>query len=205
VTLSQELLQVAATLSTASLHEAAGKQGALPAGLKPLVPAMRLCGRALPVRCPAGDNLWIHRALAQNAAGEVLVVDCGAGLDFGYWGEVMATAGIARGLGGLVITGGVRDSAALINLGLPTYSATISIRGTTKNPRGDGAVGEPVRIGEVIIRRGDLVVGDTDGVCVLTPEAAQTAIPAAQRRDADEIMILEQVREGALTLDVYKL
>src|SRR5262245_39235634 len=101
----------AAGLSSASLHEASGKQGALPATLKPLSATMWVCGRALPVRCPKGDNLWIHRALAASAAGDVLVVDCGIdGLDFGYWGEVMATAAMARGLAGLVITGGVRDS-----------------------------------------------------------------------------------------------
>jgi len=166
---------------------------------------MRVCGRALPVRCPAGDNLWIHRALAESCAGDALVVDCGAGVDFGYWGEIMATAAVARGLAGLVITGGVRDSLALIALGLPTFSACISIRGTIKNPRGDGAVGDTVRIGDVLVRKGDLVFGDADGVCVLTPQIAAAAVPAAAQRDADETGILDQVRAGALTLNVYSL
>jgi 4-hydroxy-4-methyl-2-oxoglutarate aldolase len=199
------LIIAAAQLSSASLHEAARKAGALPAVLKPLDPAMRLCGRALPVRCPAGDNLWIHRALAEARKGEVLVVDTGAGVDFGYWGEIMATAAMARGLAGLVITGGVRDSLRLIELGLPTFSAGVSIRGTAKDPNGAGAVGEPVRIGEVVVRRGDLVFGDADGVVVLDPKATALAVPAALQRDADEVAILEQVRAGALTLDVYKL
>jgi 4-hydroxy-4-methyl-2-oxoglutarate aldolase len=199
------LIIAAAQLSSASLHEAARKAGALPAVLKPLDPAMRLCGRALPVRCPAGDNLWIHRALAEARKGEVLVVDTGAGVDFGYWGEIMATAAQARGLAGLVITGGVRDSLRLIELGLPTFSAGVSIRGTAKDPNGAGAVGEPVRIGEVVVRRGDLVFGDADGVVVLDPKATALAVPAALQRDADEVAILEQVRAGALTLDVYKL
>jgi 4-hydroxy-4-methyl-2-oxoglutarate aldolase len=199
------LVAAAAQLSSASLHEAARRAGALPAALKPLDPAMRLCGRALPVRCPAGDNLWIHRALAEARDGDVLVVDTGAGVDFGYWGEIMATAAIARGLAGLVITGGVRDSLRLIELGLPTFSAGVSIRGTAKDPNGAGAVGEPVRIGEVVVRRGDLVFGDADGVVVLDPKAAALAVPAALQRDADEVAILAQVRAGALTLDVYKL
>ncbi|HET6970087.1 MAG TPA: RraA family protein [Phenylobacterium sp.] len=204
-TVGDDLVAAAAGLSSASLHEAARKAGALPAALKPIDPAMRLCGRALPVRCPAGDNLWIHRALADAQPGEVLVVEAGAGVDFGYWGEIMATAAIARGLAGLVIAGGVRDSLRLIELGLPTFSAGISIRGTAKDPKGAGAVGEPVRIGEVVVRRGDLVFGDADGVVVLDPETAAAAVPAAAQRDADEVAILEQVRAGALTLDVYKL
>ena len=199
------LIAAASPLSAASLHEAAGRLGALPAVLKPLSPSMRLCGRALPVRCPAGDNLWIHRALAAAQPGDVLVVDTGGGVDFGYWGEIMATAAVARGVAGLIITGGVRDSLALIALGLPTFSACVSIRGTVKNPKGDGAVGEPVRIGEVVVRQGDLVFGDADGVVALAPDIAQAATPAAAQRDADEVGILEQVRAGALTLDVYKL
>ena len=203
--LSGDLIAAASRLSAASLHEAARKAGALPAALKPLDPTMRLCGRALPVRCPAGDNLWIHRALAVAEPGDVLVVETGAGADFGYWGEIMATAAIARGVAGLVITGGVRDSLQLITLGLATFSAGVSIRGTVKDPSGDGAVGEPVRIGEILVRKGDLVFGDADGVVVLAPDAAKVAVPAAEQRDADEVGILEQIRAGALTLDVYKL
>ena len=190
--------------STATLHEAAGRRGALPSAIKPIDAAMRLAGPALPVRCPPGDNLWIHRALAQAGAGDVLVVDCGPGDEFGYWGEIMGTAAVARGLAGLVITGGVRDSLALIDLGLPTFSGRICIQGTGKDAQGDGAVGEPVRIGGVVIRKGDLVVGDADGVLVLSPEEAARAVPAARERDGKEAAILEQVRAGALTLDVYK-
>ena len=191
--------------ASASLHEAAGRIGALPSRIKPVADDMALYGPALPVRCPPGDNLWIHRALAEAKAGDVLVVDCGPGDEFGYWGEIMATAAIARGVAGLVITGGVRDKRALVALGLPTFSGTICIQGTGKNAALDGAVGEPVRIGSVTIRRGDVVVGDADGVMVLTPAQASVAVPASFDRDRKEESILEQVRAGALTLDVYNL
>lgn len=203
--LDAALLAEAAKLSTATLHEAAGKAGALPAAIKPVDPIMRLGGRALPVKCPPGDNLWIHRALAVAGPGDVLVVATGDGVEFGYWGEIMATAAQARGIAGLVITGGVRDVDALRRLGLPTFSACICIRGTVKDPAGDGAVGEPVRIGDVTVSKGDLVVGDADGVVVLTPAKARTAVPASFVREEQEAAILERVRAGALTLDVYNL
>lgn len=195
----------ASGLSAASLHEAAGRTGALPSRLKPIDRSMRACGPALPVRCPPGDNLWIHRAIAAAQPGDILVVDCGPGNEFGYWGEIMATAAIVRGVAGLVITGGVRDSLELVKLGLPTFSGNICITGTGKDPAGDGAVGEPVRIGEINIRLGDLVLADSDGVLALSPEAAERAIPHARSRDAKEIDILDQIRAGALTLDVYNL
>lgn len=203
--LSDALLERAARLSAATLHEAAGRVGALPSSLLPIERSMRTVGRALPVRCPGGDNLWIHHALAQAETGDVLVVETGPnGADFGYWGEIMATAAQVRGIAGLVITGGVRDSLRLIEMGLPTFSSRITIRGTAKDPCGDGAVGEPVRIGDVVVRRGDLVFGDADGVVVLSPKQAGLAIPASEKRDADEIAIIEKLKGGALTLDVYK-
>jgi len=204
--ISDKLLDRGERLSVATMHEAAGRCGALPDDLRPLDSAMRVIGRALPVRCPSGDNLWIHRAIARARPQDVIIVEVGAsGTAFGYWGEIMASAAIARGVAGLVINGGVRDSTRLIELGLPTFSARITVRGTTKDPAKDGAVGEPIRLGDVIIRHGDLVLGDADGVIALTPNQARRAIPASERREADERDIIERIGSGALTIDIYNL
>lgn len=197
-------VQDTAMPGTASIHEAAGRIGALPSHIKPLCSAMRLAGPALPVLCPAGDNLWIHRALLNANPGDVLIVDCGDGDEYGYWGEIMATAATASGIAGLVITGGVRDSLALIELGLPTFAGRICIRGTGKDSSGKGSVGDAITIGAVEVRRGDLVVGDADGVLVLSQDVAAWAVPAARERDLREIDILERVRAGEPTLEVYK-
>ena len=203
--LDDALLARAAALGTASLHEAAGRVGALPHAIKPLSPTMHAAGRALPVRSPVGDNLWLHRAIALAAPGDMLVIDAGAGEGFGYWGEIMATAAQARGIAGLVITGGVRDSLRLIALGLPTFSTGVAIRGTGKDPHGDGAVGEPVRIGEIVVRRGDLIVGDADGVFAIPAARALEAIDAAERRDAGEQDYLRRIAAGETTIDIYRL
>jgi 4-hydroxy-4-methyl-2-oxoglutarate aldolase len=117
----------------------------------------------------------------------------------------MATSALAQGVAGLVITGGVRDSLALIVLGLPTFSGRICIRGTGKDPSGDGAVGEPVFIGSIMINRGDLVIGDADGVLVLPAGSAEAAVAAARERDDKEVDILKRVRAGQPTLEVYNL
>ena len=79
-------------LSSATVHEAAGRLGALPSVIKPLSPEMHLATRAFPVRIPPGDNLWLHRAVYAATRGEVLVVDTGGGLEYGYWGEILAEA-----------------------------------------------------------------------------------------------------------------
>ncbi len=203
--LDAPLLARAARLSSATLHEAAGKRGALRAALKPLAAAQRVCGPALPVRSPPGDNLWLHRAIYAARPGEVLVVEVGDGLEYGYWGEVMAVAAQARGLAGLVITGGVRDSLRMVEIGFPVFAATTCVRGTRKDPRGAGAVGAPVTIGQVTVTRGDLVLGDADGVVVLPAADAAEVVAASERRDREEAIIFERLRAGATTIEIYDL
>lgn len=199
------VLVAARQLTTATLHEASGRRGAFPAGIRPLDRTMHLAGRALPVRCPLGDNLWIHRALEKAAPDDVLVVDTGEGSQFGYWGEVMATMAIAKGVAGLVINGGVRDSLKLVELGFPTFATGTAIHGTEKDVEGDGAVGEAVRIGEVVIRLGDLVVGDGDGVFSCPAGDAEALTSRAVQRDREESEIIRRLQAGASTMEIYGL
>lgn len=208
VTVSPEVVRQAAELPTATLHEAAGKIGALPAAIKPVRPGMRLAGPALPVLSPPGDNLWLHRAIYAAEPGQVLVVAFGEGsdpLEFGHWGEVMAVAAQQRGIAGLVIAGGVRDGDQLAARGFPTFAPSVCIRGTGKDPEGRGAVGEPVRIGDVLVHRGDLVVGDADGVVVLPADQAGADVRAAMERETAEQEIFARIAAGESTLDIYRL
>ncbi|MGQ0280376.1 RraA family protein [Sphingopyxis sp. Q841] len=202
---AEGLFRRASGVGTASLHEAAKRRGALPWSLKPLSPQMAVAGPAFTVRSPLGDNLWLHRALEQAAAGDILVVDAGNGSGFGYWGEVMARAALARGIAGLVLSGGVRDSARLIELGLPTFCLSVAIQGTGKNFAGDGALGEPVRFGDVLVRQNDLIVGDADGLFTIPIAEAPAVIAEAERREIEESAIFARLAAGELTLDIYGL
>lgn len=199
-----DLFARAAPLSTATLHEAAGRVGALPHAIKPLAPTVRVCGPALPVKGPPGDNLRLHHAIYAAAPGEVLVVDTGDD-GFGYWGEVMALAAQVRGIAGLVINGGVRDSQRMVEMGFPVFASAICIRGTGKNPAAPGSIGAPVELGGVVIHRGDLVLGDADGVVVIPKGQAEAAVRKSFERDAEETDIFARLRAGDTTLDIYKL
>jgi 4-hydroxy-4-methyl-2-oxoglutarate aldolase len=192
-------------LSTATAHEAAGKIGALPSAIKPIHPSMRLCGRAFPVKVPPGDNLFLHHAIYQAQPGEVLVVDTGGTPEFGYWGEVMALAAQIRDIAGLVISGGVRDSSRMIDMGFPVFAMTTCIRGTGKDPFGAGALMQPIRIGGTEVRHGDIVLGDNDGVMIMPLERAANIIAEARRRDAAEEQIFQRLHAGETTLQIYGL
>jgi 4-hydroxy-4-methyl-2-oxoglutarate aldolase len=192
-------------LSSATVHEAAGRIGALPSNIKPVAAHMRVCGPAFPVKSPPGDNLHLHHAIYAARPGNVLVVDCGDGAEFGYWGEVMSVAAHAASLGGLVITGGVRDSAKLGDLGFPVFAGNVCIRGTGKDPLGSGSLGARVRIGDVEIAAGDIVIGDADGVVVIPAARFEDVLTQSRARDAAELGYFDRLRAGETTLQIYDL
>jgi len=193
--------------SAATLHEAAGRKGALPAAIRPARPGMRMAGYAFPVAGGAGDNLWLHRALAEAPAGSVLVATMGQGSapDYGYWGEVMTVAAQARGIRGIAIDGGVRDVARLERHGFPVYTTGTAIRGTSKDAQAPGSLGQPIQMGDVRVKQGDLVVGDDDGVVVIPADEAPAVIREGHARDVREQDIFRRLRGGATTLGVYGL
>ncbi|RYZ07322.1 MAG: RraA family protein [Comamonadaceae bacterium] len=190
-------------LGTATIHEAQGQKGAVDPALKPIDSAMRVAGPALTVRCRPGDNLALHYALTKARPGQVVVVDAEGFLNAGPWGDVMSTAAMLRGVAGLVIDGAVRDAQAITDLGFPVFSRGVCIRGTNKYQ--PGVVGEPIVLGGVVVRTGDVVVGDRDGVVVVLQEEVASALAASQAREDKEATFREQLRSGRTTVELINL
>lgn len=203
MTFSTKQLNEAARLGTATLHEAAGRIGALPSAIKPVAANMRIAGPAFTVQVPAGDNLWLHRALYRAEPGAVLVVSTSGGTEWGYWGDILNEAAMARGLGGLVIDGGVRDSAGLAGMAFPVFSNGICINGTIKGFEATAWLEQPIRIGPVVVTQDDLVVGDRDGVVVLPASTVTQALAAGATRERNEADKIARIRAGERTIDIY--
>lgn len=200
--MSDDLRARLAAIDTATIHEAQARLGALDAAIKPAWPAPRTAGRAFTARCHPGDNLAIHRAVAVAEPGDVLVVDAGGHLA-GYWGEVLAVAAQARGIAGLVIDGGCRDVEAVAELGFGMWARGISIAGCVKAT--PGWIGEPIACGGVVVRTGDFIVADGDGVVVVPAELVESTTSAAEARVTKERHMIERLRNGELTLDLFGL
>jgi 4-hydroxy-4-methyl-2-oxoglutarate aldolase len=199
------LIERARAFPTSTLHEAAGKIGALPAAIKPAASSFRICGPAVTVHSPPLDNLWLHRAIYAAKPGDVLVVTVGGHYEAGYWGEVMSTAAKACGLGGLVIDGMVRDGELLEGIGFPVFARGLCMRGTGKDFDARGWINAPVQIDDVVIHPGDLVVGDADGVLALPPDRIEDTLGAAKNREEFEAGVMRRLVEGETTLDVFGL
>ncbi|MBN43646.1 MAG: 4-hydroxy-4-methyl-2-oxoglutarate aldolase [Alphaproteobacteria bacterium] len=198
--LTIEQIAMAVTLPSSTIHEAAGRIGALPAAIKPVAQGMTVCGPAFPVKGPPLDNLALHFGIDEAQPGDVIVADVSGHYEGGYFGEVMCTSARARKLGGLVINGCVRDGNELAQMGWPVFSRGFAMRGTLKDPNGDLCINERIAIGEVIIEPGDLVVGDTDGVVVIPKAAAPKVIEASIKREANEVETMELLAKGETTL-----
>lgn len=203
--LSIDVFKALAVFGTATLHEAAGRIGALPSAIKPVHSGMRVCGPAVTVRSPPGDNLWIHRAIYAATPGDVLLVSTGGEFEYGYWGEIMSHAAATRKLGGLVIDGCVRDHMEIGKIDFPVFARGLCIRGTGKDFGALGWIGAPILVEDVRVQPGDAVIGDADGVVVLPATRAADTAAAAEAREAREREILDRLRGGERSLDIYGL
>ena len=196
-------IKTAAAISTATMHEAGGKIGALPSGIKQAHPSFELCGPAFPVSGPPGDNLWLHRGIASAKPGDILVISVGGHYEAGYWGEIMSTAAQAQKLGGMLIDGCVRDASILPKVGFPVFARGFCMRGTGKDFNGQGTLGKALSIGDIRIEPGDLVRCDADGICVVPLARFDEVMKKSQERDTKEAGVMDRLRKGETTMDVY--
>jgi len=145
----------------------------------------------------------IHAAVEVCRPGDVLVVTTTSPSTDGMFGDLLATSLRARGVLGLVIDAGVRDIAALREMGFPVWSRAVHAQGTVK--ASPGSVNVPVVAGGQIVRPGDIVVADDDGVLALPVATGPAAAAAAAKRLANEAAKREQLAGGTLGLDLYRL
>lgn len=186
------IVEQAAQFPSSILADVAGRRGALSGRIAPLAPTMRFAGPALTVEIRPGDNLMIHAALAIAKPGDVIVVDGKGDLSSALMGEIMCQQCVALGVAGVVIDGAVRDSVALVELGLPVFAAGLNPNGPTKHV--PGRLNHPISIGGVSVRPGDLVVGDADGVTVIEREKAAAMLLLAVKKLADETQRIADIK-----------
>ncbi|MGX1566779.1 4-carboxy-4-hydroxy-2-oxoadipate aldolase/oxaloacetate decarboxylase [Streptomyces sp. NPDC055506] len=198
-----ELVERLAAYSSATIHEAQSRLGALDSTIKPVDHRMSLCGPAFTVQCAPRDNLMLQTAIAYARPGDVIVVSAGAYEEAGSFGDVLANACQSKGLGGLITDTGVRDTEDLRALGFPVFSRSISIKGTVKETV--GPMCEPVTVGGVLVRPGDVMRADADGVVVVRREAAAEVAAASQQRVDTEADYIAAYRAGRTVIDICGL
>lgn len=198
-----EVVDGLAPIGTASVHEAIGKRGYLGAELRPIQQDVRMAGTAVTVLVHPSDNIMIHAAVEVCQEGDVLVVATTSPSSHGIFGDLLATSLMTRGVRGLVIDTGVRDTMDLRRMGFPVWSRSVSCQGPIKAVA--GSVNVPVTIGGVMIDPGDAVTADDDGVVVVPRAEARWALERSQARLAKEAETRDRLAGGELGVDFYGL
>lgn len=202
--IEKEYLDRARNLGVALLCDGVKKSGldipncgCMDAGIMPVNRGMTMVGTALTVETREGDNFPIHLAsYSTPSEGYVMVIDGKGYPHKAYFGDLIMGACQAVGFEGMVVDGYTRDRDGNIELGFPVYSRGFMPNGPIK--KDEGNVNTEIICGGIPVSPGDLVVGDSDGVCVIPKAYMEQILDLAEEKMAYEL-------ERRRTIEAYKI
>ena len=204
--ISDETLEVLRAIPTQTLIDAQWVKSwpmSYIQGAVPLQQGQHLAGRAVTLRFvphrpdlvqdkPKGADSAEYVAIEMCGPGEVLVIDAMGWKYSSVGGDIKFLRMKQLGAGGLVTDGGVRDSISLKEYGFPVYSASL----TAKQGPAEfwpWQVNDAIQCGGVLVRPGDALVGDDDGVVVVPQSIVDEVIEIAHQREEVEEVVKAQL------------
>lgn len=176
-----------------------GRRGAMDCGIRPMFDFPPVIGAVVTVRTVPDDNLAPYLALDVVRPGDILVIACGDWTGSAVIGDLIVGMFKNAGVAAVVTDGAVRDIPGLETVGVPIFARALTPNSPQKN--GPGAIGEDVSIGGVIVRSGDVIVGDRDGVVVLPRARVADAIGEVRGVKEKESRIEEAIAGGMVKAD----
>ncbi|MEH7252390.1 RraA family protein [Neobacillus niacini] len=193
---SPEIVNAYAQIPTSIISDGMERMFAMDSRIRPFHAKPSMAGHALTIHCPPGDNLVLQKAIEMAEPGDVLVLNMGGNTTQAPVGEIVVSNCIRRGAVGLVIDGAIRDSDILPTLEIPVFAKGVTHRGCYKD--GPGEINVLIACGGVVVRPGDLVVGDSDGVVIVPYEVAEGLLPKLRNLVEKEVQVLEQIKNRTI-------
>ena len=198
----EELYQAFAKASTPNIADAQHKRGVMSGILPHIAHGQRMVGRALTVQTAKGDWAKPVEAIDRAKGGEVIVIDAG-GSDIAVWGELASISAKLKGVRGVVIDGAARDIETILDIEFPCFSKFVVPH--AGEPKGYGGIGHEIVCGGQVVRNGDWIVGDENGVIVVPQEGAVEVANRAVDVFERENRIREEIRRGGTLSSVQEL
>lgn len=177
----------------------------LPPEIRAIAPGMKLMGRAMPVLIADEPNHTsrafglMTEALDQLSTGEIYIASGGLA-KCAAWGELLTATAIHRGAVGSVIDGYHRDTPKVLVQDWPVFSrGSYGQDALVRTSVVDYRV--PITVGEVLIRPGDLIFGDIDGVLVIPAEVESEVLERAVAKATKENLVLKAIQGGMSSTD----
>lgn len=192
--LSKEIVEALSKVQTSTLGHL--RDYGFPSGLTPVQRPLKFVGPAFTVRLPHLDSTALHVAVDELRQGDVLVVEQ-SGDDRSCFGGMVAFTASTRGAVGAVIAGSINDVDEITALGFPVFSSGVSAR-TTRIQGIEGAINVPISVGGVTISPGDIIVGDSDGIAVLSRDEALEVAELLRGKEEAEPALRVRIAAGGL-------
>lgn len=177
--------------------------------VRALTPAQWIAGRVFTLRAEVVDSVPEHpyalemEAIDAAVKDEVLVVDANHDTTCAFWGELLTTACLAKGVRGIVMTACTRDLWALNQLDFPVFGIGAS-PADSKGRLDVVALREPILLDRVLTKHGDYILGDRDGVVIIPQEIAAQVIAAAKEKVAGENTVRDELAAGVPVSEVFR-
>lgn len=153
--------------------------GFVSSDLKSLGAKKSFAGPAITVKIPPDDSTMVYKALSLAKPGDVLVIDMQGENKYACWGEIVTLTAIKYGVIAAVVDGPIVDSKEIISNDFPIYARCTSALTTRLYGRG-GDINIPVQCGGVIVKPGDIVIGNDDGVVIIPFEDVDEIVKLAE-------------------------
>jgi len=198
----EDLFEAFAKVSTPNISDAMQKRGEMKGMLPRINRKTKMVGRALTVKTADGDWAKPVEAIDRAKKGDVIVIDVGGG-PTAVWGELASWSSKVKSVAGVVIDGAARDIDTILDIGFPVFSRSVTPK--AGEPKGHGEIASEIECGGQLVRTGDWIVGDENGVMVIPQEIAVEIANRSLDVLERENRIREEIKRGGTLSSVLEL